>query len=119
MSTQYRDDTFSEIEGFGDALETFNNALDSGTAKAFHVGTKAEIAAEISLRKADKMSDLEDRLRNIEQKIQEAKSPIELADKVPCMHDSCTECSGTGIRRFGGPCVHALSCPCPKCTPTC
>jgi len=36
----------------------------------------------------------------------------------PCMHDACTDCCGTGIRRDGGMCVHGLSCPCPKCTPS-
>ena len=37
----------------------------------------------------------------------------------PCMHDQCTECHGTGVRRFGGMCIHSISCPCPKCTPYC
>lgn len=36
----------------------------------------------------------------------------------PCMHDQCTECHGTGIKFNGGACVHGLSCPCPKCSPT-
>lgn len=36
----------------------------------------------------------------------------------PCMHDQCTECHGTGIRRGGGMCIHGISCPCPKCTPS-
>lgn len=35
----------------------------------------------------------------------------------PCMHDSCPECVGTGIKRSGGMCVHMISCPCLKCTP--
>lgn len=38
---------------------------------------------------------------------------------IPCMHDSCPECVGTGIRKDGSPCVHGISCPCPKCTPRC
>lgn len=37
----------------------------------------------------------------------------------PCLHDACPECVGTGVRRSGGACVHNLSCPCPKCSPTC
>lgn len=37
----------------------------------------------------------------------------------PCLHDSCPECVGTGIRRDGSACVHMISCPCPKCSPTC
>ena len=32
----------------------------------------------------------------------------------PCLHDHCPECLGTGVRRFGGTCVHGISCPCPK-----
>ena len=36
----------------------------------------------------------------------------------PCMHDSCSECVGTGIKHNGSFCVHSLSCPCPKCSPS-
>jgi hypothetical protein len=36
----------------------------------------------------------------------------------PCIHDSCPECVGTGIRKDGSHCVHHISCPCPKCTPS-
>lgn len=35
-----------------------------------------------------------------------------------CMHDQCTECHGTGIKSDGAVCVHYISCPCPKCTPS-
>lgn len=37
----------------------------------------------------------------------------------PCMHDQCTECVGTGIKHDGGICIHHISCPCSKCTPSC
>lgn len=40
-------------------------------------------------------------------------------DWQPCMHDNCTECVGTGVRRTGGSCVHMISCPCPRCSPRC
>lgn len=33
----------------------------------------------------------------------------------PCLHDSCPQCFGTGIRLDGGHCFHNLSCQCPKC----
>jgi hypothetical protein len=33
-----------------------------------------------------------------------------------CLHDQCSNCHGTGIGIIG-PCVHMLSCPCPKCSP--
>lgn len=36
-----------------------------------------------------------------------------------CLHDSCPECLGTGVRRDGGACIHNISCSCPKCTPYC
>lgn len=35
----------------------------------------------------------------------------------PCMHDSCSQCHGTGIRADGSACIHGISCPCPKCSP--
>jgi hypothetical protein len=41
------------------------------------------------------------------------------SDKQVCLHDTCPECGGTGIKKIGGICVHHLSCPCPKCGPTC
>lgn len=37
----------------------------------------------------------------------------------PCLHDQCQECHGTGIRKFGGACIHMISCSCPKCSPWC
>ena len=36
----------------------------------------------------------------------------------PCFHDHCPECIGTGIKHDGTPCVHSISCPCPKCSPS-
>jgi hypothetical protein len=37
---------------------------------------------------------------------------------IPCMHDQCSQCKGTGERKDGlGVCVHMISCPCPKCSP--
>lgn len=35
----------------------------------------------------------------------------------PCLHDSCSECVGTGIKKDGAPCIHYISCPCRKCSP--
>ena len=37
---------------------------------------------------------------------------------IPCMHDTCPECIGTGRKRDGSMCVHMISCPCPKCSPS-
>jgi len=36
----------------------------------------------------------------------------------PCLHDQCSECHGTGIKLDGSPCIHYISCSCPKCSPT-
>lgn len=36
-----------------------------------------------------------------------------------CMHDLCTQCIGTGVKKDGSLCLHAISCPCHKCTPYC
>ncbi len=36
---------------------------------------------------------------------------------VPCIHNQCTECHGTGRKVDGTSCVHMISCPCPKCNP--
>lgn len=35
-----------------------------------------------------------------------------------CLQDACDNCHGTGQGRFGV-CVHAISCPCPKHSPSC
>ena len=34
-----------------------------------------------------------------------------------CLHLNCPTCKGTGIGPTG-PCVHMVSCPCPRCSPT-
>ena len=35
-----------------------------------------------------------------------------------CLHNSCSECNGTGIKKNGGICIHNIACSCPKCSPT-
>lgn len=40
------------------------------------------------------------------------------SDVQQCLHDACPECLGTGVRRDGSSCIHGISCPCPKCTPS-
>ena len=34
-----------------------------------------------------------------------------------CQHNQCRSCVGTGIRKDGSRCAHAISCPCARCTP--
>lgn len=36
----------------------------------------------------------------------------------PCMHDQCASCHGTGMKFDGSMCIHMISCPCPKCSPS-
>ena len=36
---------------------------------------------------------------------------------VPCRHNECSECVGTFVKKDGSPCIHYISCPCPKCNP--
>lgn len=51
----------------------------------------------------------EEHLRNIGRRSQEPWRP--------CMHDGCSECVGTGRKKDGTPCIHMISCPCPRCNP--
>jgi hypothetical protein len=37
-------------------------------------------------------------------------------DSSICLHDTCLACNGSGIKETGEPCVHHISCPCPKCS---
>ncbi len=36
---------------------------------------------------------------------------------MPCAHDGCQQCHGTGIKLDGSRCVHNISCYCNKCRP--
>ena len=38
-------------------------------------------------------------------------------EKTDCLHMQCSNCNGTGVSKYGGLCVHALSCPCSRCSP--
>jgi len=46
----------------------------------------------------------------------EGVKPLE---QPPCLHDSCPSCNGSGSQKDGQVCIHAISCPCPKCSPMC
>lgn len=36
----------------------------------------------------------------------------------PCLHTQCPTCKGSGFNlETGEPCVHFISCTCPKCSP--
>lgn len=32
-----------------------------------------------------------------------------------CVHNRCSDCNGTGVKKDGTKCIHFISCPCPKC----
>lgn len=68
------------------------------------------------LRSMDREQYEED-LRRRQQKHLEQVYGANEAHWQPCAHDQCTNCLGTGVGRDGRPCIHSLSCPCPKCTP--
>lgn len=52
-------------------------------------------------------------------RVRQAAGFGESNDQVQCLHMGCTSCWGTGVKADGSPCVHCLSCPCPRCTPRC
>lgn len=56
-------------------------------------------------------------LKERQQKHLESISSFNFNTWKPCLHDSCPDCHGTGIKVNGGICWHALSCDCPKCRP--
>jgi len=37
-------------------------------------------------------------------------------DWIPCAHNSCRECIGTGMKKNGSLCLHGLVCYCSRCS---
>lgn len=67
MSVQYTDGTFGETLPIKEAMEKFKIALESGTAKALHVGSPTDIdkaKQEYALNKH--IAGLEQRVRELE-----------------------------------------------------
>ena len=70
--------------------------------------------------------DFEDPYKDIRDAIEEYKrQERENREEMPfriqergCLHKLCGECHGSGKNRFGGACLHMISCPCPSCSPT-
>lgn len=56
-------------------------------------------------------------LRNRQRKHLEGIAKRRYFDEEQCRHDACQSCIGTGIKSDGTPCVHMISCKCPKCSP--
>lgn len=40
---------------------------------------------------------------------------VEYIKRKKCLHKSCPECSGTGLKKDGTKCIHNLSCRCNEC----
>jgi hypothetical protein len=40
-------------------------------------------------------------------------NPTQEANWRPCLHEQCPRCHGTGLSAHG-PCIHGISCNCPK-----
>lgn len=57
--------------------------------------------------------------RQIEHLSKVRMSLIPAVPEQPCAHNACSQCVGTGVKLDGSPCVHMLSCHCPRCTPRC
>lgn len=74
MSTQYTDGTFGETKPFNEAMEEFQNAVDSDTAKAFHVGTFEELEkVKDEVANAEKIKQLSENVRDLEARINKDK----------------------------------------------
>lgn len=67
----------------------------------------------------DKYQYLKDLKKRQKQHLKNVKRHLDQNDPwIPCVHDSCTSCHGTGIKIDGSGCVHYLYCSCPKCSPS-
>lgn len=74
MSTQYIDGSFGETKAFPEAMEEFMNAVDSNTAKAFHVGTFDEIEmVKEEVSNSDKIQALQAQVADMEAVINKNK----------------------------------------------
>lgn len=74
-----------------------------------------------SLKQTNSMNDIEKYNQDLQHRQQEHLEGIKKqreANWKPCLHDSCTNCVGTGVKKDGSMCVHMISCPCPKCSVT-
>lgn len=74
----------------------------------------SECYAPLNLNRGQYEEDLKRRQKEHLDSIQRQND----ANWRPCLHDSCPECLGTGLKRDGSICVHNISCPCPKCSPS-
>lgn len=67
MAVQYRDGAFGETLPLSEAMEKFQQAIESGTAKALHVGSVPEVeAAKKDAAIGEQVKALASRIADIE-----------------------------------------------------
>ena len=77
MATQYIDGTFSETKPFKEAMKTFMEAVEVGSARSFHVGTPEQIK-EIKNEKSNR-----DMIEELQEDIAKLKSDKESVIHIP------------------------------------
>jgi len=70
-------------------------------------------------RMKNRLSDRESYERDLAIKQENHLRQIQEKNWMPCAHDECPKCHGTGKKINGEICIHHLSCMCPKCTLRC
>ena len=74
MSTQYIDGSFGEAKPFHEAMEEFMNAVESNTAKSFHVGTKDELEQMKDEKKtSDQIAELRAQVKDLSAQVNSKK----------------------------------------------
>ena len=58
----------------------------------------------------------QEHLRRVEKNRQKRMNAY--GDGSDCAHLRCGQCVGTGVKENGTRCVHYISCPCIRCSPT-
>ena len=81
MALQYKDGTFGETIPLNDALVKFEEALQSDTIKAFHVGTPQEI------EKVKEDYDLKKRFDELENKLSDMNAEKSKIIAIPSNND--------------------------------
>jgi hypothetical protein len=68
---------------------------------------------------SDALKELQEAKKNYPPYNSDGLPPFKQIYTEQCLHKSCTICNGTGRKLIDGSiCVHMISCPCNKCTPT-
>ncbi len=85
-----------------------------------YLTNEIEVGDEIDLGYENKIKDIKPEELNPEiTSIKPDDCNLPKPEKEPCLHERCQECYGTGKKTDDSPCVHFISCPCPKCSTRC